>query len=56
MDHQEADKTAGGGELVISSDGGGDGGRGLQVDRGVRHSEAEYGRAIYCNAKKSGPM
>ena len=52
--HQEAAEE--GGEMVILSDGGSEGGCGLQRDWGLHHKEAEYGRAIYCNAANSGPL
>ena len=46
-------KAAGGGELGLYSSGGGNDGSGLQGDWVLHHEEAEYGRAIYCDATDS---
>ena len=54
--HQEAAKVAGGGELEIFSTGDSNGGIGIRIYRGLSHEEAEYGRAIYCDATDSGPL
>ena len=56
MAHQEAAEAEGGGALVISSADGVNDGSGLQGDRDLRHEEAEYGRAIYCDATDSGTL
>ena len=46
----------GGWELGLSSYGGSNGGSGLRGDWGLRHEEAEYSRAINCNATNSGSL
>ena len=43
-------------ELVIPLIGGGNGGSRLQGDWDIRHKEAEYGRAVYCDATDSGHL
>ena len=55
-DHWEAVKATGGGELRLYSDGGRNGGIVLQGYRGLHYEEAEYSRAIYCDATDSGPL
>ena len=42
--------------MVLPVPGGGDGGGGDCADLDVDTSEAEHGRAIYCDAADSGPM
>ena len=42
--------------MVLPVPGGGDEGGGDGADPGVDPSEAEHGRAIYCNAADSGPL
>ena len=54
--HREADEEEGGWELGLSSTSGGNSGIRLQGDWGLGHEEAEYGRAIYYDAKNYGPM
>ena len=46
----------GGWDLGISSYAGSNGGSGLRGDWGLRHEEAEYSRAINCNATNSGSL
>ena len=53
---REAYEAKGGGVMGISSSGGSDGGSGLRGDWDLHHKEAEYSRAIYCNATDSGPL
>ena len=53
---QEASKAEGGVELVISSNGGSNGGSGLRRDWGLSHKGSEYGCAIYCDATNSGHL
>ena len=52
--HQEAAEETGRWELVIHLIGGGNGVSRLCGDRGIRHEEAEYGRAVYCDATDYG--
>ena len=54
--HREADEEMRGWELVIPLIGRVNGGSMLREDRDIRHKEAEYGYAIYCNATNSGPL
>ena len=54
--HQEAAEETGGWELVIPPIGGGNGGSRLQGDPDIRHEEAEYGCAVYCDVTESGPL
>ena len=42
--------------MVLPVPGGGDEGGGDRADLDVDPSEAEHGRAIYCNAADSGPV
>ena len=42
--------------MVLPVPGGGDEGGGDRADSDVNPSEAEHGRAIYCDAADSGPM
>ena len=42
--------------MGISSAGGSNVGGGLQLDWVLYHEDAEYGRAIYCNATDYGPL
>ena len=56
VDHRETAEAAGGGELGLPSAGDGNVGSRLIGDWGLRHKEAEYGRAIYCNATDSEPL
>ena len=46
----------GGWGVVISSDGGSDGGRRIRIDWGLHHKDVEYGCTIYCDANDSGPL
>ena len=48
--HREVDDDTGEWELVITLIGVGHGGSRLQGDWDICHEEAEYGRAIYCDA------
>ena len=54
--HRNTDKAVGGGELGISSAGGGNGGSGLRGDWGLRHEEEEYDCTIYLDATDYGPL
>ena len=42
--------------MVLPVPGRGNGGGRDRLDSDVDHSEADHGRAIYCNAADSGPM
>ena len=42
--------------MVVPIIGGSNGGSRLRGDQDIRHEEAEYGRAVYCNATDSGPL
>ena len=55
-DHWEATTTKEGRELGIPTAGGGKEGSGNGGDTYIHHTEAEYGRRIYCDATDSGPM
>ena len=54
--HREAAKETGGWELGISLIGGGNGGIRIQGDQDIHHKEAEYGRAVYCDATDYGSL
>ena len=55
-DHWEATAAKERRELGIPTAGGGNEGSGNGGDMDIHNMEAEYGRAIYCDATDSGPM
>ena len=55
-DHREATKETWGQELGVPAIGRGNRGSGIREDQKVCHEEAEYGRAVYCDATNSGPL
>ena len=55
-DHMEATTATEGRELEIPTAGGGNEGGGNGGDTDIYYTEAEYGRAIYCDTADSGPM
>ena len=55
-DHGETTAAQEGGELDIPADGGNNEGDGNGGDADLNSLEAEYGRAIHCDAADSGPM
>ena len=54
--HQEASEETVGWELGIPLIIGGNGGSNILRDRDIRHKEAEYGHAAYCDTTDSGPL
>ena len=54
--HREVAKETGTGELLITFIGGGTGGCRLRGDWDVRHEEAEYSRALHCDAADYWPL
>ena len=56
QDHWETAAERGGWEMDLSSSEGGHARGGVRRDSEGRHKEAEYGRAIYCDATDSGPL
>ena len=54
--NREATSPREGWAVVLPISGGSNEGGGRRADQDVDPSEAEYGRAIYCDATNSGPM
>ena len=55
-DHRETSEEGGVGGMGIPTVGNSYGGGGIRGDRGLHPKKAEYGRAIYYEAKDSGPL
>ena len=55
-DHRESAEAQEGRDLVLPFVGGSDEGGRNRSDTDVNTLEAEYGRAIYCDAADSGPV
>ena len=54
--HREAAAAEDGWDMGLPAPDGGTGGSGAREDMEFNNTEAEYGRAIYCDATDSGPI